>query len=93
MVLTGIARECTATLSFAPGDREATVLSLVTQDGTLLDTSRWARLAHPSLEGVGEAYTGALDLSSLALRGHFTSPNLPWEALRILQSERQTVPF
>jgi S-adenosylmethionine synthetase len=80
VVLTGSARECLATLAFAPGDREARLLGL--SDGErLLDPTRWLALLDRSLAGVGERFSGQSDLVEVARNGHFTEPQRPWEAL------------
>jgi S-adenosylmethionine synthetase len=80
VVRTGAARECTATLTFAPGRREAQIIAL-NGDGRLLDASRWAGLLDRSLAGVGDRYTGAVPLLDVARHGHFL-PDRPWERLQ-----------
>ena len=80
VVLTGVATECTATLGFAPGAEQATVLELATPTGTL-DPRGWETLFDLSLIGTGERYTNRSDLVEVARYGHFTDPRLPWEQL------------
>jgi S-adenosylmethionine synthetase len=82
VVVTGLAHACTTTLAFFPGATEARVLRLEDEAGRVLDPSRWAGLLDLSLAGVGDRYTGAVDLVSIARRGHFTNPTAPWERLR-----------
>jgi hypothetical protein len=79
-VLTGAARECRVTLAFLPGDAEARLIALE-GDGRPLDPGRWAPLVDRSLAGVGERYTGRVELVEVARHGHFTDPARPWERL------------
>lgn len=82
IVLTGVARECTATLALFPGDAEARVVSLRTEEGIELDTSRWAGLADLRLESVGERWAAAEDLVDVARHGHFVAGR-PWESITL----------
>jgi len=82
IVLTGVARECTATLALFPGDAEARIVSLRTGDGRELETCRWSQLLDLSLAGVGDRFTGAEDLVDVARHGHFTRDRA-WEALTL----------
>jgi hypothetical protein len=77
--LTGAARECSATVAFQPGVREASVVSLVNENGESLDSQRWGPLFDLSLAGVGDRYSGRTELADVARHGHFTDPALPWE--------------
>jgi S-adenosylmethionine synthetase len=81
VVQTGVARACTATLAFFPGDRAARVVSLRREDGLCLDPGRWDGLLDRSLAGTGERCTGRADLVEVARWGHFTEPGRPWERL------------
>jgi S-adenosylmethionine synthetase len=83
VVLSGAAPECRATLAIFPGDTQFRVLSLEAPGGVRLPASRWASLMDLSLAGCGEAWTRAADLVDVARHGHFTSPELPWERIRI----------
>lgn len=79
VVLAGVARACTATLAFFPGDERARVLSLRDETGGALDAQRWAALFDLSLAGSGDRWTGRVNLVEVARWGHFTDPALPWE--------------
>ena len=81
VVMTGAARECTATVAFLPGAEQACVVSLRNGDGDELDSARWAALIDLSLQGAGDRYTGATDLVEIARNGHFTSYARPWEGI------------
>ncbi|MCK6564682.1 MAG: methionine adenosyltransferase domain-containing protein [Dehalococcoidia bacterium] len=83
VVMTGGARECTATLAFFPGDERARVLSLVDGGGAQLDGRRWEPLLDLSLAGVGDCYTGTTDLTDVARHGHFVAER-PWETLTVV---------
>jgi S-adenosylmethionine synthetase len=82
VVLTGAARECTATLALFPGDTEARIVSLRTGDGRELETCRWSRLLDLSFASVGDRFTGAENLVEVARHGHFTRERA-WEALAL----------
>ena len=82
VVMSGAAAECAATLMIAPGDREFRIVSLVGGQ-TSLDPHRWARLIDLSLARAGESYAALAGLAGLARYGHFTSPDRPWERLRM----------
>jgi S-adenosylmethionine synthetase len=84
VVLTGAARECLTTLAFVPGGREARIVGLRGKgDGQRLDPSRWAALLDLSLQGIGDRYTGRVDLVDVARHGHFTDADRPWEQLHL----------
>jgi S-adenosylmethionine synthetase len=80
-VLTGATRECTATVAFLPGARQAHLVSMSNDAGEHLDCARWSALSDLTLETVGEAYTGLHGLIDVARYGHFTRPELVWEQL------------
>ncbi len=80
VVRTGAARQCQASLAFAPSQSEAQILSLH-GDGQILDPSRWALLLDRTLAGIGQRYTGQVLLQDIARYGHFSSPDRPWEKL------------
>jgi S-adenosylmethionine synthetase len=82
LVFTGLARECQATLTVIPGQREGQIVSLV-GDGRVLDPSRWATLLDRSLSGAGERYTKTTSLAEVARLGHFLRGDFPWEQLHL----------
>jgi S-adenosylmethionine synthetase len=61
IVLTGAARECTATLAFLPGAEQARVLALRDESGRELDCRRWEKLFNLSLADCGDRYTKTED--------------------------------
>jgi S-adenosylmethionine synthetase len=81
VVMTGAARECTATLAFVPGAKTARIESLVTGDGSRLDAGVWSELIDRSLEGIGDRYAQFTPLAEVSRCGHFTAAELPWERL------------
>jgi S-adenosylmethionine synthetase len=83
MVLTGAARECTATIAYLPGEARGRIVSLLDQDGNGLQCESGKGLMNLSPEGVGDCYTGADDLINVARYGHFTRPDRPWEAIQL----------
>jgi S-adenosylmethionine synthetase len=83
VVLSGAARECTATLAFLPGANQARVLALRGESSRELDSPRWEKLFNLSLADCGERYTGTEDLVEVARRGHFTRSCTPWEAVQL----------
>jgi S-adenosylmethionine synthetase len=83
VVMTGAARECTVTVAFFPGEREASLVSLANEHGARLNPERWARLFDLSLAGVGDRYTLQTPLVDVARHGHFTDPTRPWERLAL----------
>jgi len=86
-VQTGAMRECTATVAFLPGARQARLVSLRNDSGEYLDCTRWSAISDRSLETIGEAYTGLHELVDVARYGHFTRPELMWEQLTLTYSE------
>jgi S-adenosylmethionine synthetase len=80
-VMTGAMRECTATLAFLPGVRQARLVSLRNDLGEYLDCTRWSAISDRSLETIGDAYTGMHQLIDVARYGHFTQPEFVWEQL------------
>lgn len=80
-VMTGVAAECTCTLAFFPGDTEAGIVAIETQDHCLLDGAKWSQLLDRTLAGVGERYGPGIDLVDVARRGHFVDVDRPWEFL------------
>jgi S-adenosylmethionine synthetase len=78
-VLTGTMHECTATMAFLPGSRQARLVSLRNDSGEYFDCTRWSALSDRSLETIGDAYTGLHELIDVARYGHFTRPELMWE--------------
>lgn len=83
VVMTGAARECTATLACFPGDTEARLIRLIDDTGRSLDPARWQRLLDLRLESVGDAWTDTIDLADTARHGHFTSATRPWEEMMV----------
>jgi S-adenosylmethionine synthetase len=83
VVLTGAARECTATLAFVPGAERGGLISLLDEDHHDLQRDRWSGLMNLSLAAAGDRYTGAEDLIDIAGHGHFTRPELAWEQIRL----------
>jgi S-adenosylmethionine synthetase len=83
VVLTGVARECTATLAFLPGADRARVLALRDGAGRELDCLRWEKLVNLSLADCGDRYTETEDLLEVSRRGHFTQSCREWEAVRV----------
>lgn len=81
VVLSGVARECTATVCFVPGAEGARLVALRNQDGDELHVARWSRLVDLSLSGVGDRYTGIENLVEIARQGHFTRHDVAWERL------------
>lgn len=79
VVLTGVARECTATLALFPGDTEARIVSLRSDRGAELEVKRWSDLVDLRIESIGDRYTGAEDLVDVARHGHFTVERA-WES-------------
>jgi S-adenosylmethionine synthetase len=79
-VLGGAMRECTATIAFLPGARQARLVSM-RDAGEFLDCARWSAISDLSLETIGEAYTGLHKLVDVARYGHFTRPELVWEQM------------
>ena len=77
VVMTGVARECTATLSIFPGRRAASIASLRTGDNRLLDPARWSALFDLSLSNLGNSYAGTPGLSSgISSRGGVALPGI-----------------
>jgi S-adenosylmethionine synthetase len=83
VVLTGAARECTATFAFVPGAERCRVISLLDEDHNDLQCNRWSGLMDLSLAAAGDRYTNAEDLIDVARRGHFTRPELAWEQIQL----------
>jgi S-adenosylmethionine synthetase len=83
VVLTGAARECTATLAFLPGAEQARVIALLDDSGRYLDCGRWEKILNLSLAHCGDRYTETEDLVEVARRGHFTQSCIAWEAIRV----------
>ena len=83
VVLTGAARECTATLAFLPGAERSHVISLLDEDHHDLECDRWSGLMNLSLDAAGDRYTGAEDLIDVARHGHFTRGEHAWEQIRL----------
>jgi S-adenosylmethionine synthetase len=83
VVLTGAAKQCTATLAFLPGAEQARVLALRDEAGRELDYRRWGKLLNLSLSDCGDRYTGTEDLVKVARRGHFTQSCMAWEAIGV----------
>jgi S-adenosylmethionine synthetase len=79
VVMAGVARECTATLSILPGDEAFRIVSLKGFAGERLDPRRWSTLFDLRLETAGERHADTADLISLARYGHFTDPERAWE--------------
>ena len=82
-MLTGVARECLATLAFLPGASEAKIVSLCGDDGRQLDAARWGQLLDLSLEGIGRRYALTTPLVEIARSGHFATPDRPWERISL----------
>lgn len=83
VVMTGAARECTATLAVYPVGECFEVVSLRDQDGRELDAKRWTRLVDLRLEALDAYVRSDLDWVGLARYGHFTDAQLPWERISI----------
>lgn len=83
VVLSGAARQCTATLAIFPGDTTFRIISIAADEGRCLDPQRWGSLIDLRLETAGDSWTGAAEPVQLARFGHFTDPGLPWETLRL----------
>lgn len=58
VVMTGVARECTATLAIFPGQRTARIAGLRAGDNRLLDPARWSALFDLALAHMGNFYAG-----------------------------------
>ncbi len=58
VVMTGVARECTATLCIFPGERTARITSLRTGDNRFLDPARWSALFDLSLANASVSHPG-----------------------------------
>lgn len=85
-MLAGAMRECTTTLAFLPGARQARLLSLRNDSGEYLDCTRWSATSDLSLETIGDTYTWAHELIDVARYGHFTCPELVWEQSQLTYS-------
>ena len=83
VVLTGAARECTATLAFLPGADQASVLALRDGCGRELNCRRWEKLLNLSLADCGDRYTDTENLVEVARRGHFTQSCIAWEVITV----------
>lgn len=83
IVLTGVARECVATLAFLPGANEAKIVSLSGDGGQQLDAARLGQLLDLSLDGAGERYALMASLAEIARWGHFTDNDRPWEKISL----------
>jgi S-adenosylmethionine synthetase len=83
VVLTGVAKECTAQIVYLPGAERGEILSLKDQSSNELDPGCWSRLADLSLVSAGESYTGCHDLIDIARYGHFTRSQFGWEQIRL----------
>jgi S-adenosylmethionine synthetase len=88
VVQTGVARACTCTLAFFPGQEAGRLLSLRDEQGRALDGQRWSGLFDLGLAGCGERWTGRADLVDVARWGHFTADR-PWETLHFDRSCRE----
>lgn len=79
VVMTGAARECTATLAIFPAEGRFNVVSLRDGTGRELDAARWERFVDLSFQAL-DAYAAAnVDWVGIARYGHFSDPGLPWE--------------
>ena len=83
VVLSGAARECTATLAFVPGAERGRLISLFDEDHHDLQRDRWSGLMNLSLAAAGDCYTGSEDLIDVARYGHFTRSDRAWEAIQL----------
>ncbi len=82
LVLIGMAKEATVTLSFFPGDEEARVLSVVNEKGEAIDCSKIFSAMDLTLAYSGTHFA-TRNLKDLARWGHFFDSTLPWETLQI----------
>lgn len=92
VLMTGVARECTARLAMFPGDDRARLISLRTEDGRERDIERWERLAELRLESVGDCWTRVEDLVDIARHGHFIQGR-SWEFTAPLREATGRVAF
>ncbi len=83
IVRLGLATEATVTLGWFPGDRSARLIRVVGQDGQLLDAARLEKSFDLSLKRSGTCFP-VDDLVQVARWGHFSSPDLPWEAIELI---------
>lgn len=83
IVRLGLATEATVTLGWFPGDRSARLIRVAGQDGQLLDAALLEKSFDLSLKRSGTCFPIA-DLVQVARWGHFSSPDLPWEASELI---------
>ncbi len=82
LVLTGQAKEATVTVSYSPGDREATLLNV--SGATLAAAKCCLEFLEPDLAANGDRWRAAESLIEVARWGHFQDATLPWEVFRRL---------
>ena len=92
VVLTGTARESTATVAFFPGDERARVTRLIGDSVSAIETTPWEKLLDLSLAGVGDRYGCLEDLTEVARWGHFLNGDLGWERMGFDNSTASTTP-
>ena len=80
MVLTGMTREATVTVSFAPGDRAAQLLSVNAGDAGVDAARRCLRFLEMNLGASGGRWRPDGALVEVARWGHFQDATLPWES-------------
>ncbi len=83
IVRLGLATEATVTLGWFPGDRSARLIRVAGQDGQLLDAALLEKIFDLSLKRSGTCFP-VDDLVQVARWGHFSSPDLPWEAIELI---------
>ena len=82
IVRLGLATEATVTLGWLPGDRSARLIRVANQAGQLLDAALLEKIFDLSLKRSGTCFP-VDDLVQVARWGHFSSPDLPWEAIEL----------
>ena len=83
IVRLGLATEATVTLGWFPGDRSARLIRVAGQAGQLLDAALLEKSFDLSLKRSGTCFP-VDDLVQVARWGHFSSPDLPWEAIELI---------
>ncbi len=83
IVRLGLATEATVTLGWLPGDRSARLIRVAGQAGQLLDAALLEKSFDLSLKRSGTCFP-VDDLVQVARWGHFSSPDLPWEAIELI---------
>ena len=79
IIALGMAKEATIILAWFPGDREASIVRIVDEEGRLLPTKAISALFDRSLKRSGVNFSKKIDLIEIARWGHFSDPDCPWE--------------